>query len=183
MSREFTRADEVELEVAVTIGKSLPPIGRDYEPGEIEDAIGSLHLGFEVVGSRFENRQIVPPLLAIADNQSNEGVLLGAPLDNVAGVDLAGLALRLVIDGVEVATSGQGASLSDVVGQLTWLANHVAGRIGGLRTGDIVMTGARIGPVSIADAAMVEGTGQPFASISLTLDSSRIVPHMLKTGR
>lgn len=177
VSRATSGIEDVELEIAVTLQKDLAPIGRDYRPAEIEAAIGSLHLALELVGSRFENRRVVSPLSAIADHQSNVGVLLGAPLADWPGVDLAALTLRLRLDGREMATVSRGASLAGMLAQLAWLARHAADRHAGLRAGDVIITGARIGPVPVTGVRTVEGEAPPFAPIRLVFDAHEASLH------
>jgi 2-keto-4-pentenoate hydratase len=172
LSRAAARVDDIELEVAVTLKKDLPPLGRKYTPADIEGAIGALHLAVELIGSRFENRNDVSQLSAIADHQSNAGVVLGAPLEDWRNVDLADLRLRVLFDGEETASASTGASLQEMLAPLAWLANHTVGRHGGLKAGQVVITGARIGPTPVDRAGTIVCEAEPFSPIRLVFEAT-----------
>ena len=61
---------EIEMEVAIRIGRDLPPKPGLYSVAEVMDAVASLHPIFEVLNSRFVNRKLTDPLSNIADLQS-----------------------------------------------------------------------------------------------------------------
>lgn len=167
LQRGANNIDAVELEVFVKLKNDLPGIGRPYFPSHVETAIGSLHLGLELVGSRFKDRTTISQYLAIADNQSNGGAVLGGPTDEWQNTDLASLKLSLSIDGEQLSSMQTGASLDEIVDQVAWLANHTLARGMGLKAGHIIMTGARIGPVSVKEARSAHGASNLFAPVSL----------------
>jgi 2-keto-4-pentenoate hydratase len=171
---------EVELEVAVKLGESLPTIDGEYQAEDIEGAIASLHLSLELVGSRFRDRRTISPLLAIADNQSNEGVVLGEAIADWRNADLGTLSLQLLIGDRTVAEAKGGASLSDIVQQVTWLANHVASRGQGLVAGNVIMTGARIGPTPVLGGTMVTGQSNLFKPVVVMMSASEMINPITK---
>jgi 2-keto-4-pentenoate hydratase len=156
---------EVEVEIAVILGADLPPRTRPYEAAEMRQAIGRVTGAFELLGSRFADRRTAPRLDSLADLLSSAGVVTGrgaAPFD---AIEMAGVAMSLRFDGVEVGTAAGGPSSAEVLGTLTWLANHAAARAGGLRAGQVVITGARIHPLDLPQrgaqvAASVAGLGE-----------------------
>jgi 2-keto-4-pentenoate hydratase len=94
--------------------------------------------------------------------------VLGPGRTDGLSLEFATVAMRLRIDGAQVADTAGGATTEAVLGALVWLANHAAARNGGLKAGQIVITGARLGPVPITGStaeAEVEGLG----TVSLTL--------------
>jgi 2-keto-4-pentenoate hydratase len=141
---------EVEVEVAVRLGCDLPPRGTAYEADEMRAAIVSLHPAIEILSSRFTDRKAVSPLTALADIQSNAAVVIGMGLQDWQEVELGRVVMRLRIAGEECAATEGGPDTSNVLAALAWLANHVAARCGGLRAGDVVITGARLGPCAVA---------------------------------
>lgn len=143
-------APEVEVEVAIRLGRDLPPRGAAYEADEMRAAIGSLHPAIEMLNSRFVDRKTVSPLTALADAQSNAAVVIGAGLQDWQETELGRVAMRLRIAGSECAATEGGPDTNNALAALAWLANHVAARCGGLRAGDVVITGARLGPWLIA---------------------------------
>jgi 2-keto-4-pentenoate hydratase len=159
---------EAEVEIAVRLARSLPPRGTPYGPDDIRAAIASAHLAIEVISSRFTDRRTVAALTGIADSQNNGGIVVGPGRADWAALDLATVAMRLERDDVEIATAQGGPSTEDVMLALAWLATHAAERCGGLREGQIVITGARISPNPIA-GSRVRATASGLEPVSLAL--------------
>jgi 2-keto-4-pentenoate hydratase len=133
----------VEAEVAVRIGTDLPPRDKDYSEQEVSGAIGSLHPSLEILGTRFNPEITIARLLVIADLQNNAAVVVGPAVPEWQGLDLSGLGIKLLIGDRSTATD-TGPSASDVLSALTFLANGRARRYGGLKAGQVVITGSRI---------------------------------------
>jgi 2-keto-4-pentenoate hydratase len=112
---------------------------------------------FEIIGCRFEGGLAGQGLLAIADGGGNAAIVQGQPVRDWRRFDLRRHAVRLRVNGAEVA-SGSSSDLvfGDPIGAIAWLANHavLAGR--GLKRGEIVMTGTCTGLTFIkpGDAAV-----------------------------
>jgi 2-keto-4-pentenoate hydratase len=153
-------AAEAEVEIAVKLGRDLPPRGKAYGPDDLREAIVAIHPAIELLSSRFVDRKVAAPLSVIADSQSNAAVVLGEELADWRGLDLGRVAMRLRLGGVEVARTEGGPGTEEVLGALAWLADHAAARTGGLKKGDVVITGARVGPWPLGEAATeAEATG------------------------
>jgi 2-keto-4-pentenoate hydratase len=101
---------------------------------------------FELADDRNADYSRLPAnvTMMIADNAWNEGAVLGAPVREWRGIDLAALRGVASVNGKNVG-SGHGR---DVMGHpldaLTWLANHLAARGLGLWRGDAVITGSLV---------------------------------------
>lgn len=132
-----------EAEVAVRIGSDLPPRDEPYSETEIVAAIASLHPSLEILGSRFHDSKSVPRLVAVADLQSNAAVVVGPALADWQGLDLSTLHIDFKIGG-NATSVDKGATNDATVGAITWLANTQARRHGGLRKGQVIITGSRI---------------------------------------
>lgn len=157
-----------EVEIAVKLARSLPPRATPYGPDDIRAAIGSVHLAIEIISSRFTDRRAVAPLSAIADTQNNGGIVVGPGLGNWSSLDFGAVTMRLERDSREIATAEGGPSTEDVMLALAWLATHAAERCGGLREGQVVITGARISPNPIAGSKAV-ATAVGLEPVSLEL--------------
>jgi 2-keto-4-pentenoate hydratase len=160
---------ELELEVAATLAADLAPRGRAYAVEDVAATIGSLHLAFELIGSRFEDRKRVSSLTAIADQQSNAGIVIGPGLSAWRELDLSTLELTLAVGGEQVGAAHNGPSTAALLELVTWLANHATARGTGLRAGEVIITGARLGPCPVPHTGLIEGKGVPFERVSLTL--------------
>lgn len=142
---------EVEVEIAVTLGQDLPPRALPYETADIVAAISSVNPAFELLGSRFLDRTAISRLESLADLLSSAGVVVGAGVANWQSIEFAAVSMSLLFDDAQAGTANGGPSTAEVLETLTWLANHATGRAGGLRAGQVVITGARVQPVTLPD--------------------------------
>jgi len=136
----------VEFEIAAELAEDLPAIGAPYTRESVAKAVAALMPALELADDRNADYKILPgrALMLIADNAWNEGAVLGEPVKDWKGIDLAALEGVATINGKKVG-SGHGR---DVMGHpldaLAWLANHLAGRGLGLWRGDVVITGSLV---------------------------------------
>lgn len=100
----------VETEIAVRLGRDLPPRAQPYTREEAAAAIATVMPAIEVVDDRYADfRTVGGPTLA-ADNVYNAAAVLGEEKPFDPGLALERLAARTLVDGREVAT-GTGAAL------------------------------------------------------------------------
>jgi 2-keto-4-pentenoate hydratase len=157
----------LEAEVAVTIGRDLPAKPGGYTSADLRDAVASLHLAIEIVASRFHDRTKMPSLVGIADLQNSGAVVTGAATRADIWPELGRQQIAMIFDGVEVQTTAGNSTTENTLSSLAWLANHAAARGLPLKVGDVIITGARLGPLAFnGSTALV--TGQGFASVSCT---------------
>jgi 2-keto-4-pentenoate hydratase len=136
----------IECELAAYLGRDLPAEGAPYTREQIADAVETLMPAFELVDDRGADYQKISALILtlIADNAWNGGIVLGEPVTDWRGLDLAAIKGVLTMNGA-VAGEGHGR---DVLGHpfeaLTWLTNTVAAQGKGMRKGMVVMTGTMI---------------------------------------
>jgi 2-keto-4-pentenoate hydratase len=132
----------LEFEVGVRLGRDLPPQRTPFTMEEIAKAVDGICAGVEIVDDRNADYAVLEALSLIADNAWNAGVVLGDFTSSCG--DLEAACGIMQVNGQE-ADRGHGC---DVLGHpfvpLTWLANHLAASGGGLKAGDIVMTGSVI---------------------------------------
>jgi 2-keto-4-pentenoate hydratase len=104
--------------------------------------VGAVCPAFEVVDDRRADYAKLEVATLIADNAWNGGIVLGAWQENWG--DLAAIRGVASKDGVEI-DAGHGR---DVLGHpfqpLVWLAEHLAEQGGGLKAGDVVLTGSLV---------------------------------------
>jgi 2-keto-4-pentenoate hydratase len=146
----------IEAEVPFHITANLPPIGRPYETQDVADAIDYIVPAIEVVESRYVNFRALDRMSVVADSMSNGGFIHGEPVHDWRGLDLVNPTASLVVDGAVVLETKGGNPAGDLMRLVTWLANHLAERTGGLRAGDFVTTGSFIGMQPVGPAADVE---------------------------
>ncbi len=131
----------VEAEIAVKIGRDLPPRDAPYAPEDILAAIASAHPAIEVLQSRFVDAGRVDPLSNLADSLSHFGLVVGPAIAGWQSIDLAAEQAALIVNGAEMKRC-TGNPAGDMLRLLAWLANHGARWAGGLRAGQYVTTGS-----------------------------------------
>jgi 2-keto-4-pentenoate hydratase len=159
----------LESEFLVALAADLPPRERPYEPDEAQAAVDFLAPAFEIIGCRFQGGLVGKGVLVIADGGANAAIVRGEPVRDWGRFDLGNHAVRLRLNGVEVA-SGSSSDLvfGDPIGAIAWLANHpaLAGR--GLRRGEIVMTGTCTGLTQIQAGEQAEADYGEFGRVRAT---------------
>lgn len=132
----------LEFEVGVGLGRDLPAELAPYTMEQVAKAVDGVCAGVEVVDDRNADYKVLEALSLIADNAWNAGIVLGDFTANWGDLERACGVMQ--VNGKE-ADRGYGR---DVLGHpfvpLTWLANHLAASGGGLKAGDIVMTGSLV---------------------------------------
>lgn len=132
----------LEAEFAVLIGKDLP--AGPFQAADMPAAVAQAHVVIEVLEHRFIDRAAVSALTALADGNGNGRVIIGDLVSGWRDLDLAALDVRLA-----GAAGSPGADTARLWGLLAALADHAARTMGGLTAGQIVITGARAGPITL----------------------------------
>ena len=149
----------LESEFLLSLAADLPPREHPYETSEAAAVVDFIAPAFEIIGCRFAGGLAGKGLLAIADGGANAAIVQGEPVRDWRRFDLGRHAVRLSLNGSEVA-SGSSSELvfGDPIGAVAWLANQpaLAGR--GLKRGEIVMTGTCTGltPIKAGDVALAD---------------------------
>lgn len=136
----------VEFEVAVQLARDLPPGPRPHTRESVAQAVGAVMPAFELADDRSADYSSLASLSLglVADNAWNEGAVLGQPILDWKGHDLAAVRGVAKING-EVVGEGYGR---DAMGHpfeaLAWVANNLAGRGKQLRAGQFVITGSLV---------------------------------------
>ena len=160
----------VECEFAFRLGRALPPRGADYGMEEIRDAVTEACPAIELVNDYWVDGFALGVAHFVADNGSNGGLVLGAPIGDWRAHDLAAAAVTLTIDG-EPAATGAGANvLGHPLSTLVWLANDLSRRGIGLKEGEVVTTGSMTGMTPCSPAATAVGDYGALGSVQVTFD-------------
>lgn len=141
-----------EAEFAFRMASPLPSRSTPYTLDEVRSAIASLHLAIEVPDSRYEDYAAVGAPQLIADMACASWATIGpAVTGDWRALDLDSHRVA-AFRGDRPAGEGSGANVGGPLRALTWLANEVATHAGGLRPGDVVITGTCVPPVPVAPA-------------------------------
>lgn len=139
-----------EAEFAFRMAASLPPRDFPYTYDEVKTATASVHPAIEVPDSRYDDVTAVGAPQLIAD----AACAWWATVDEIGFIDWRDHDFDaqpvVVFKEGRVVAEGRGENVGGPLWALTWLANELAVYAGGLRTGDLVITGTCVEPVPIA---------------------------------
>ena len=144
----------VEGEIAFRLGADLPAREAPYGPDEVADAIASVVPAIEIADSRYEDWLSVGKPSLIADQGVAGALVVGQDHEDWQALDLAGMVVRMKVDG-RVVGEGRGRyTLGGPFIALQWLVNQRSARGQGLAKGHLVTTGTCTGNF-LADAGTV----------------------------
>ena len=131
----------IETEIAVRLGRDLPPRAEPYDRAEVGQAVAALMPSIELVDDRYQDFVAIGGPTLIADNAFDAGCVLGPERTDWQGLDLAALTARTRLDGTVLAHGLSDQLLGHPLDALTWLANRRS-RLGlGLAAGSFVSLG------------------------------------------
>ncbi|MDW8316137.1 MAG: fumarylacetoacetate hydrolase family protein [Rhodovarius sp.] len=148
-------APGVECEIAVRLAADLPP--GPCDPARAGAAVGQVMAAIEIVERRYGDLQELGTPTLIADQVFHASGVLGPPVAELQGLDLAGLRGRILVDGLPQG-EGRGADLlGHPLAALAWLAASPAAAVfGGLRAGQVVWLGSVTAPIWLEGPCSVE---------------------------
>ena len=139
-----------EAEFAFRMAAALPRRGSPYSVDEVTSATASVHPAIEVPDSRYNDVTAVGAPQLIADAACAWwATVAGIGVIDWRDHDLDAQRVVVFKDGAVVA-EGRGENVGGPLRALTWVANELAAYAGGLRAGDLVITGTCVEPVPIA---------------------------------
>jgi 2-keto-4-pentenoate hydratase len=137
-------ATYAEAELLVVLVRDLPARLSPYDSAEVAAAIGAVHAGIELCGSRYRDDEVGVGAL-VADNSFADRLVIGTRLATQWEGRLAHMDVRLEHgDGLSV-TGNTDAVMGSPLGAVVWLANWLSARGESLRRGQVVATGSCTG--------------------------------------
>ena len=159
---DFRHAPVIEGEIAVRLGRDLPPREQAYSEAEVRDAVADVVMAIDAVDTRWSAHPFeVNLFLGNADNASAGAFVIGDVLEGWQTLDLATLPVEVYVDGKHVQeTTYRGrhldsltyprefrCSFDELVSALQWGANDLSQRGLGFRAGQVVTLGSPHVPV------------------------------------
>lgn len=162
----------VEFEIAVQIAEDLPAADKPFSRQRVAQAVGAVMPALELADDRNADYKELArhPLELIADNCWNEGAVLGAPVQDWKGIDLAAARGIATINGNKVG-EGRGAdAMGHPLDAVAWLADHLASEGRGLLRGDVVITGSIVTTKTVTTGDFVLFDVEELGSVELRID-------------
>jgi len=147
----------VEFEIAVQLAVDLPAADAPFSRSRIAASLRSVMPAIELADDRNADYAQLPrhPYDLIADNAWSEGAVLGRPVTDWKGLDLAKLRGVATINGATVGEGIGAAAMGHPLDAVAWLANHLAAHGRGLVFRDVVITGSMITSKSVKPGDLV----------------------------
>lgn len=136
----------VEFEVGIEIGEDLPAADAPFTRERVAKAVGCVMPAFEIADDRSADYALLPrhPYELIADNCWNEGAVLGHPVKDWQGHDLAAVRGIALVNGAIVGEGRGSDAMGHPLDAVAWVADHLAKHGRALLRGDIVITGSLV---------------------------------------
>ena len=152
--RDYLVACQAEVEIAVRLGHDLD--AGDHIPSNdaVAAATDAIFPAVELAYSRFTDPD-APDLHRLADLQNCGGVVLGEAMRDWRGVQFSDLAPELERDGTIDRSPAEQPDTERALAAIGWLALHARQRGMPLRAGQIIITGARVGPLALGAARQI----------------------------
>jgi 2-keto-4-pentenoate hydratase len=134
-----------EAEFLLRIGTAPEPGKTEFTMADARAMVDAVHVGIEVASSPFTGINAHGPAVTVSDFGNNNGLVIGAAVDNWQDTDLNHWPVELRIND-EVAGAAIAADMLDgPFGAVRFLAEHLATRGIALTPGQWVSTGAVTG--------------------------------------
>ena len=140
---EFVRLG-IEFEVAAEIGDDVPMDGAPFDRESIAVYVKAVMPAFELIEDRNADYSELDAESILTDRCWCGGVVLGRPVEDWRGLDLAVAPVRAAWNGEIIDQGVAGDALGHPLQGLAWVANHLAGQDRPLHRGDIVITGSAL---------------------------------------
>lgn len=134
---------KAEAEIAFILGADLLDAATTAE--QVAAAVASVHAAIEIVDSRISDWKI-SFADTVADNGSSAFFVLAETGHPLAGLNLEGAAMEMLVNGSVASTGIGAAALGNPLNAAAWLAQTLAARGEPLKAGDILLAGA-LGPM------------------------------------
>ncbi|MFI4987108.1 MAG: hypothetical protein ACHQF3_06690 [Alphaproteobacteria bacterium] len=156
---------KLETEFAFTLASDLPPRARAYTRAEVLAALAEARAAFELVRPRAGEPGEAPFARFLADNLGNAHTVLATRGGSPAELALRTAWAALSRDGTPIASGSHPAG--DPLLPLLNYANAPADRLGGLRRGQLVITGSLTGAVAVAGPGTYVGAIQGLEPVAI----------------
>jgi 2-keto-4-pentenoate hydratase len=162
----------VEFEIAVELADDLPAADAPFSRERVIQAVGSVMPALELADDRQADYAQLSkhPFDLIADNTWNEGAVLGYPVTEWRGLDLATVRGRASINGEPVGEGVGGDAMGHPFDAVAWVADHLAAQRRGLLRGDFVITGSIITSKNVRPGDLVRFSVDALGEVELRVD-------------
>ncbi len=158
----------VESEYAFRMAADLPPKAEAYSRAEVEAAVGSLIVGFEIPERRLGDKHSLGALGSISDHGGTGRFVIGDEFTDWQGKDCADTEVALTFSGEEKGRGKGAAMMGHPLEALTWFANFLSSKGITLEKGQFVTTGSATGVIQCPAPCVAEADFGPLGKVKAT---------------
>lgn len=158
----------VESEYAFRMAADLPPRNEPYGRAEVEAAVGSLIVGFEIPERRLADGHSLGALGSVSDHGGTGRFVIGHEFTDWKDKDCADTEVVLTFSGEEKGRGKGAAMMGHPLEALTWFANFLSARGITLEKGQFVTTGSATGVIPCPSPCVAEADFGPLGKVSAT---------------
>lgn len=159
----------VECEFGYLMARDYPAPLEEPDLAGLRSAIADCFVALEIVGRRVVAPAPLDEISAVADFALDVAAVQGRSIPDWRSRDLASMAVLAVVDGVTEANGSGSLVLAHPENALLWLAKALQASGGGLRAGDIVLTGTCTGITKVSPGQVFEGRFDDLPPVRLKL--------------
>lgn len=158
----------VESEYAFRMSADLPPKNEPYTRAEVEAAVGSLIVGFELPERRLGDNHQLGALGSVSDHGGTGRFVIGHEFEDWKDKDCADTEVVLTFSGEEKGRGKGAAMMGHPLEALTWFANYLSARGLTLEKGQFVTTGSATGVIPCPAPCVAEADFGPLGKVKAT---------------
>jgi 2-keto-4-pentenoate hydratase len=158
----------IECEIAVSLASDIPATGTPYTRDSVRDAVGAVMASIELVEARYRDYRELDTPTMVADNFFNAAVILGDPVADWQGIDLAEAEGTIHLNGEFLATGRGSLIMGHPLEALAWLANRLAERGRHLKAGAFVTLGSVVATQWVSQGDRIDHAIPGLGSVSVT---------------
>jgi len=154
------------------VAEDLPAADAPFSRERVAESIGAVMPALELADDRNADYAELRkhPFELIADNTWNEGVVLGYPVTEWQGIELASVLGRASINGQPVGEGLGGDAMGHPFNSVAWIADHLAAHGRGLLRSDVVITGSIITSKNVRSGDLVKYSVDGLGDVELRVD-------------
>lgn len=157
----------IELEIGFRVTAPLPAADAPERSARLAECLELVPV-IEIVRTRLDTAD-APPLIKLADNQINGGLVVGPGLSDWSHMELSGAHARLDLGGQTILDGRAEVPGGNAFANFQALEAMVGGHCGGLHPGQVVITGSLNGLPYVTAPCKVAGHIDGLGEVSLDL--------------
>ena len=134
----------LEFEVGVRMAADVPPSSTPYTKESIAPFVLSCAPAFELIEDRAADYSQLDAYSILADRCWCAGAVLGEPVTDWDVLDLSACSVQMICNGEVLEQASTGEAMGHPFNGLAWVANYLNSTGGGLKKGELVITGSAL---------------------------------------